>query len=282
MHRIDLSLKIIYSPPRDKAPSIKHIISEVLTLLFNSDKEDAIREALQLLLNFFNADWVYVASFEKDHRSANFLYEVTSPWVKTSKEDASELLYETIPWMIDALSFGQDIILHDIGDLPPDAHADRELFKKQGLLSMLVIPLSFHGKISGFSGFDSIRIRRHWNRVEVDDLHLIGNIFSIIRERQYAQKRIKESRKNLLQSNTRFRMIFNQRRRLPFSLFGKRGEKAVYISDFQLLGRWIGRVNRNTDPLPTSDSTEISPPIFATNPLQIASPNPMPCLCPSS
>lgn len=192
----------------DKAPTIKHIISEVLTLLFNSDSKDAIHEALEILLNFFNADWVYIASFEQEHRIANFLYEVTSPWVDTSKEDASELSYETIPWMIDTLSSGKDIILHDIDDLPTHAHADRELFKEQGLLSMLVMPLTIHGKIRGFIGFDSIRVRRHWSLSEVEDLHLIGTIFSIILERQYAQKSIKESRKNLLQSNTRFQMIF--------------------------------------------------------------------------
>lgn len=192
----------------DKARTVKQIISEVLTLLFNSDSEDAIPAALQILLDFFDADWVYVACFEQEHRIANFLYEVTSPWVNTTKEDASELSYETIPWMIETLTSGEDIILHDINDLPPDAHADRELFKEQGLLSMLVIPLTLHGKIGGFIGFDSIRVRRHWSRSEVDDLHLAGNIFSIILERQYAQKSIKESRKNLLQSNTRFQMIF--------------------------------------------------------------------------
>lgn len=192
----------------DKTPTIKHIISEVLALLFNSDSKDAIDEALRILLNFFNADWVYIASFEKEHRVADFLYEVTSQWVDTSKEDASELSYETIPWMIDTLSSGKDIILHDIDDLPADARADRELFKQQGLLSMLVMPLTIQGKVRGFIGFDSIRVRRHWSRAEVDDLHLLGTIFSIILERQYAQKSIKESRKSQLQSNTRFQMIF--------------------------------------------------------------------------
>ncbi len=70
---IDLSLNIFYSTPMDKAPSIKHVLSEALTLLFNSDNEDAIGEALRLLLNFFNVDWVYIARFEKDRRIACFL-----------------------------------------------------------------------------------------------------------------------------------------------------------------------------------------------------------------
>lgn len=192
----------------DAAPTIKQIISEVLTLLFNSGNKDAIEQALHILIRFFDADWVYVALFEKEHKVANFLYEVTSPWVDTSKEDASELSYETIPWMIDTILAGKDIIMHDLNDLPANAQVDRELFKEQGLLSMLVMPLTFHGKIRGFIGFDSIRVRRHWTLSEVEDLHLIATIFSVIIERQYAQISIKESRKNLLESNMRFQMIF--------------------------------------------------------------------------
>lgn len=192
----------------DAVPTIKQIISEVLTLLFNSENKDAIEQALRILIRFFDADWVYVALFEKERKVANFLYEVTSPWVDTSKEDASELSYETIPWMIDTILSGKDIIMHDVNDLPESARVDRELFTEQGLLSMLVIPLTFHGKIQGFIGFDSIRVRRHWTLAEVEDLHLIATIFSVIIERQYAQLSIKESRKNLLQSDMRFQMIF--------------------------------------------------------------------------
>lgn len=189
-------------------PNIKAIISKVLTLLFRSEKQDAIEDALKILLESFDTDWVYVASFEDKNHIAHFLYEVTSPWVHTSKEDASELSYETIPWMISTILSGEDIILHDIEDLPCDAHADRELFREQGLLSMLVIPLTFHEKIKGFIGFDSIRVRRHWTLSEVENLHIIANLFSIIIERLYAEQNIKESREHLLLSNTRFQMIF--------------------------------------------------------------------------
>lgn len=179
----------------DNLPTIKNVISEVLTLLFSSEKKEAIDKALKLLLDYFNTDWVYVAYFEKEHLVANFLYEVTSRWVDTSKEDASELSYETIPWMIDTIIAGKDIILHDIDDLPANAHADRKLFQGQGLQSLLAIPLTFHEKIQGFIGFDSVRIKRHWSLSEVEDLHIIANIFSIILERQYTHQEAEQERR---------------------------------------------------------------------------------------
>lgn len=174
--------------------NIKQVISEVLALLFTSDKKDAIRKAMRLLIDFFEVDWVYIATFENEHRIANFLYEETSPWVQTSKEDASELSHETIPWMIDTLFNGKDIILHTMEDVPQDA-PDRKLFEAQGLLSMLAIPLTFHKKIQGFIGFDSVRIRRHWTQAEVEDLHIIANIFPIVIERLQAQQEAQEEKR---------------------------------------------------------------------------------------
>ena len=62
-----------------EASNIKRIISEVLVLLFNEERQP-IEKAMSLLLNFFNADWGYVAIFEKDGRTAYFPYEVMSEW----------------------------------------------------------------------------------------------------------------------------------------------------------------------------------------------------------
>ena len=57
--------------PVTEASNIKRIISEVLVLLFNEEQQP-IEKAMSLLLNFFDADWGYVAIFEKDGRTAYF------------------------------------------------------------------------------------------------------------------------------------------------------------------------------------------------------------------
>lgn len=55
-----------------EAPAIKRIISEVLVILFNEEK-DPIGKAMRVLLDYFNADWGYVAIFEEDGQTANFI-----------------------------------------------------------------------------------------------------------------------------------------------------------------------------------------------------------------
>ena len=142
-----------------ETPAIKRIISEVLVILFNEENKP-IEKAMNLLLDYFNADWGYVAIFEEDGLTAHFTCEVMSSWVKVPKDNRDKLTYDTIPWIIDTVKSKRDIVLGDIAELPAEANTDKVLLSAQQLKSMLIIPLTFHNKVQGFIGFDSIRTHR--------------------------------------------------------------------------------------------------------------------------
>lgn len=191
-----------------ETPTIKRIISEVLAILFNEENKP-IEKAMNLLLDYFNADWGYVAIFEEDGFSANFTCEVMSSWVKIPKDDRNKLTCDTIPWIIDTVKAGHDIVLGDIAGLPAEADIDKILLTKQQLKSMLIVPLTFHNKVQGFIGFDSIRTSRFWTASEVEDMHIIAGIFSIIIERWQTNYNLEESRKRISKLSTKFQQFFN-------------------------------------------------------------------------
>ena len=191
-----------------ESPTIKRIISEVLAILFNEENKP-IEKAMNLLLDYFNADWGYVAIFEEDGFSANFTCEVMSSWVKIPKDDRNKLTCDTIPWIIDTVKAGHDIVLGDIAGLPAEADIDKILLTKQQLKSMLIVPLTFHNKVQGFIGFDSIRTSRFWTASEVEDMHIIAGIFSIIIERWQTNYNLEESRKRISKLSTKFQQFFN-------------------------------------------------------------------------
>ena len=94
--------------------------------------------------------------------------------MEVPKENHSELTDETIPWIMETVKDGRDIVMCSMSDLPPEAETDKKLFELQHLKSMLIIPLSFHNKIQGFIGFDSVRVQRFWTATEIEDLHIIS------------------------------------------------------------------------------------------------------------
>ncbi len=191
-----------------ETPTIKRVISEVLVILFNEENKP-IEKAMNLLLDYFSADWGYVAIFEKDGLAANFTCEVKSSWVKVPKDDRNKLTYDTIPWIIDTVKDGHDIVLGDIAGLPAEANVDKILLAEQRLKSMLIIPLTFHNKVQGFIGFDSVRKSRFWTASEVEDMHIIAGIFSIIIERWQTSYNLEESRKRISKLSTKFHQFFN-------------------------------------------------------------------------
>ena len=79
----------------------------------------------------------------------------------------------------------------------------------QRLKSMLIIPLSFHNQVKGFIGFDSVRVQRFWTSDDIEDLHIIARMFSIIIERLQTQSSLEESRKHLSELSTKFKQFFN-------------------------------------------------------------------------
>lgn len=185
--------------------SIKEVISDIVSLLFKSDKKENIEEALQLLINSFEVDWVYVAAIDQEQEEVHILYDIASIWGNKKTNGAPLFSYKELPWMIGTILTGKDFILNDIDELPPSAYKEKELYETQGLQSLLAIPLSFNGQISGLIGFDSIHKKREWSLAEVQDLHIIANIFSVILERQHQQLLIQEEKRRNLEEINRIK-----------------------------------------------------------------------------
>lgn len=192
---------------RDNYQSFKRTISEVLVLLFN-EEEHSIEASLSLLLEFCDADWGYVAIFEEDNHIAYFPYEATNSKINTPKDDRDKLSYSTIPWIINTIKSGQAIVLSDINELPEEAYTDRLLLEEQQLKSVLMIPLTFHNKVQGFIRFDSLRVRREWTSTEVEDMHLVASIFSVLIERWQTKSKLEKSRQLFSELGTRFQQFF--------------------------------------------------------------------------
>ncbi|MEG2066454.1 MAG: ATP-binding protein [Tannerellaceae bacterium] len=165
---------------------------------------------MQKLLTYFEVDWAYIGILREERKIVDFPCEVVSPWFVPPTNNSPELSYETIPWIIETIKSGRDIVLNDVNNMPKEIIADRELIHLQQLKSTLIIPLSFHNQIQGFIGFDSTRIQRNWSWLEIENLHIIANIFSIIIERWETENNMEQSRKRLSELSTQFKSFFDE------------------------------------------------------------------------
>lgn len=181
--------------------SIRKVLSDILQLLLKSGDE-AIDEALLLLIPFFKVDRVYIGSFEAKNCSVDFTHEVTENEILSLREDLLRKLTEDeIPWWIKNFKAGKDIIIYDVAKMPEEASKEKHLLELQDVRSLLAIPLFRNGTVYGFIGLDAVKEYKQWSEIDVENLRMLADIISVAMERS---KALKEKEK----SESRFRDLY--------------------------------------------------------------------------
>lgn len=191
--------------------ALRKTMSDVLTLLLRSDQDAVIDQALFLILKFFDADRVYIGNFDEKNNMVDFTHEVTSEGVISMREDLLRQLSERdIPWWMQNMKDGEDMVISDVSQLPPEAAKEQHLLQLQDIKSLLVLPVFYEGKVNGFIGLDSVKAYRMWTVFDIENLRMLTNIISIAIERERALGLIKYSAKQVLLSEAKFQIIFDK------------------------------------------------------------------------
>lgn len=239
---------------------LRKTMSDVLTLLLSSDQYQVIDQALLLILKFFKVDRVYIGNFEEKSCMVDFTHEVTSEGVISMREDLlRQLCEDDIPWWLENMKKGEDMIIPDVDLMPAEAAKEHYLLKLQDVKSLLVLPVFHEGKVSGFIGLDSVKNSRIWTIIDVENLRMLAGIISIAIERERAQGLVENSAKQILRSEAKFQIIFDK---LPWGvelydeegtlldlnqadmdIFGTTKQKAIGVNMFvnPNIPEWVNR-----------------------------------------
>ena len=191
--------------------ALRRTISDVLTLLLSANDNAAIDNALLSILRFFEVERVYIGIFDETCSVVDFTHEVTSDGIISMREGIlRQLTDEDIPWWIEQIKTGKDIIIFDTAKMPEEAATEQHMLKLQEVLSLLALPVSSAGKICGFIGLDSVRRHRTWNALDIENLRILADIVSIAIEREHDKHVMEHSANLMLKSEVKFRIIFEK------------------------------------------------------------------------
>ena len=195
----------------NNAIALRKTFSDVLSLLMKSGQKDVIDQSLLIVLKFFDVDRVYIGNYEDDKPTFDFTHEVTGQGVISMREDLLVgMPKKDFPWWIKTINDRKDIVIDDVTRLPEEAIAEQKILMLQEVKSLLVIPIFFEGDINGFIGLDSVKKRRNWSALDVENLRMLTDIISIAIEREMAQGMMEHSMKQVLRSEAKFQIIFDK------------------------------------------------------------------------
>ncbi|MDP8223776.1 MAG: PAS domain S-box protein [Candidatus Lernaella stagnicola] len=178
------------------------LITQITTRFIALDPEEtdrAIEEALEEIGTFVGADRGYIYQYRAGGHVADNTHEWARDVLQRVKIDQQNVpIREEFPWWTESFS-GEGIFLcRDIEELPPEADAEKELFRVQQVKSMAIVPLTYGDKVTGFFGFDDTKARRDWDEEAIALLRIAGVAFTNALTHKRANAALRESEETAL------------------------------------------------------------------------------------
>jgi PAS domain S-box-containing protein len=158
--------------------------------------DGSINAVLGKLGSFLGVQRVYVFLFDE----GGSVMDNTHEWVETGTSNVQSTLRNVptlvFPWFAERILRGETVHIPRVKDLPYEARAEKDEFEREGIMSLVNIPMLFKGKVMGFLGLDSTRSEYYWPDETIDLLRTVGEIVAnaISRMRMEEKLRFSEGR----------------------------------------------------------------------------------------
>ncbi len=154
--------------------------------------DKGIDTALAQIGRFTGVDRSYVFRFHPDGRRMDNTHEWSAENIEPQKERLQGLNVSDFPDVVRLRREGDIIHIPRTADLPAGT-AERREFEREGIRSLLAVPMSGGGTVTGFLGLDAVRGERAWTADTISLLKVVGEIFAGSLERREAQEALRES-----------------------------------------------------------------------------------------
>ena len=169
--------------------------------LYPAQIDDEIDHTLQQIGVFADADRSYVFQFSDDQKFVSCTHEWCADQIEPAIERIQNTSVDNFPWVLKKHLHGEMVLIPRVSDLPPEAIKEKQEFERQGIQSMLAVPMICSNKVMGFIGLDSVKEEKMWAGDTNSLLKIVGQVFANALEN-------KTTRQALQQSEERLRIVF--------------------------------------------------------------------------
>ena len=168
-------------------------ISSSFVRLALDEIDDGISEALRIIGEFAHVDRAYVFQFREGFNADN-----TNEWcaenIQSQIRNLKQIrMADELPWFLKMMKASQAIHVQAMKDLPEEATREKEHFERQGIQSLLAVPLQGGDSLTGFLGFDAVRSQKYWSEDLIGLLTITADVISNALERKLRDQELRAS-----------------------------------------------------------------------------------------
>lgn len=170
--------------------AVEGLISQISSGFVNvgGDLVDTqINLALQKVGEFSKIDRAYLFQFSDDGKTMDNTHEWTGTGIESYINDFRNVPTDVLPYLLDHIQKKQIFYVPRVEDMPDAAAIDREELLREGVKSILCVPIILRGATQGFIGFNSVNQYKLWPEQDINMLRLVGEIFTSALQRQRAE-----------------------------------------------------------------------------------------------
>jgi len=182
------------------------LITGISTRFINlqADQLDGgINDALASIGRFAGVARCYVFRFRDGDSRMDNTHEWCADGIESHRHRLQDLTVADFPSVREHVLEGLVRHVPSVAPLPATFLAEKAEFEREGIQSILLVPMTCAGKVVGFLGFDSVRRERTWPDNLIALLRIAGEIIA----NGLARKSAEEARR---QSEAKFRLLFDR------------------------------------------------------------------------
>jgi diguanylate cyclase (GGDEF)-like protein len=137
-------------------------ISAALMRVRHGALDSCIDSCLGALGQFFGVDRCYLFRMSSDGQRMSNTHEWVAEGVSREAPNLQNVPARTFPWLLRELRADRAVAATSVADLPDEALAEREEFEREGIQSIVLVPIPSGASLWGFAGFDAVSRRVEW------------------------------------------------------------------------------------------------------------------------
>jgi len=175
--------------PVEAQLAFEHFVAELSFQFIDLPDErmdEAIQSSLRRLCEQFALDRGSLCTVSQE---GALLDSVTWAAGNVAAPDSPVALSTRFPWTSERALRGEVVVISTLDDVPNET--DRTSFREVGTKSVLIIPLTVDGRISGAMGLATVHAERSWPPDDIERLQAVGRVFDRVLARRQREEMVR-------------------------------------------------------------------------------------------
>lgn len=142
----------------------------------NDSLDRVIADALGAIGSFFEVDRAYLFLIDERASTQSNTHEWVAEGISREAHNLQDVPLTVFPWLLEQLRRDQAMCVDAVADLPPEAAAERAEFQREGIQSIVVVPMWHGAMLQGFVGIDAVRRAVQWGEDYLVGLRLLAQM----------------------------------------------------------------------------------------------------------